>query len=957
MPACADTAGAGAALASPNEWRQIFALLDTALELDPSARTGWLATLGPEQAHLGPMLAQLLQTNARVATDDFLRSPPGFARLGAAPRASPTASAPLALLEAGALVGAYRLLREIGQGGMASVWLAERADGLLERRVALKLPHPSWGAMDLAERMARERNILASLTHPHIARLYDAGLAGDGRPFIALEYVEGAPIDEHAAAQGLTVRARVALAVQVARAVAYAHAQLVVHRDLKPSNILVDAQGQAHLLDFGIAKLVDPLPGDGGSDSGGSAGHGLEAPDTLPVTQAAGRALTPDYASPEQIRGDPIGTASDIYSLGVVVFELLAGVRPYRLDKSLGAVALAEAIERVRVPRASEAASDPAVGRPLAGDLDAILARALAKPSTERYATMAAFADDLERHLRGEPVKARPDGWWYHTERWVRRHKLEAAVGAAIVVAVPAGAAAQAAVLVAIGAGAAVALWQMRVARRQAQAARDQAARAEQVKDFTLSILQGANTDSGAGAATTASDLLKAARVRVERELSGQPETAVELMTSIGDGLLGLGELRAAAEVLGQAVALANRELGLRHRHTPAVMVVYGSVLVSLDRPKEARAVLVPAIAEARRQNATHALVDGLRWLSSVHMSEANTEAGLAAARAAVDALSSPGAKASTLDAVNAWASLSNALNVAQRAGQADAARRALEFATQLYGTQLTESVLAVRMLLAKGLATEGRDAQALDELDAVLADTTRFFGSVHPKIEGVANFRGHVRLDSGDTEGAIEDFRLQLVFAERAGGAGGTHVGLAHSALGKALAAADRSAEALVHYETSARLLREATGADGAFVARSESMCALLLARLGRLAEAEAAFAELAGAGWVGAAAERDAHAGRFSELRRLQGRHAEAVELAAASAKGLRAHPSTIVRATASAALGSALLAAGRPAEAIEPLREAVRLFSEKQLAVSPQQSEARAALARAEAVAGTP
>ena len=925
-----------APLASPREWREVFALLDTALEVEPAAQTDWLAALGPEQAHLSPLLAHLLQAHARVVTDDFLQSPAAFALLGDAPPRSP--------LAAGALVGPYRLLREIGQGGMASVWLAERADRLLERQVALKLPHSSWGAASFADRMARERNILASLTHPNIARLYDAGLADDGRPFLALEYVKGDAIDVHASAEALTVRARVELAVQVVRAVAYAHAQLVVHRDLKPSNILVDAAGQTHLLDFGIAKLVDPLPGDG-----------VATPD---ATQAAGRALTPDYASPEQIRGDAIGTASDIYSLGVVLFELLAGARPYRLEKGLGAVAMAEAIERVRVPRASEAATDPVVKCQLAGDLDAILARTLAKPSHERYATMDALADDLERHLRGEPVDARPDGWWYHAERWVRRHKLEAAVVVAIVIAVPAGAAAQAAVLVAIGAGAAVALWQLRVARSQAQAARDAASRAEQVKDFALSILQGANTDSGAGAATTATDVLMAAHARIETELAGRPETAVELMTSIGDGLLGLAQHEAAADVTRKAVELGRQALGRAHPHTVAATVVRGAVLVELDQTREAIALLVPAIAEAKRQHATHVLLDGLRWLGQARMKEGEVEAGLACVQEAVAVLTEAGAAARPLDAVTVWASLASALSVAQRPGVADAARRSIAHATALYGNRITESTLIVRTLMAMGMATEGDDAAALAELDSALADMTGFFGPAYPKIANIVNFRGHIRLDTGDAAGAVDDFQMQLACVERLGGEGGSNRGLAHAAIAKALAAARRDGEALMHCETSVRLLGESsgesTGADNAYALRSRSAATVLLARLGRLDEAERSAKAIDAAMQALGPLDRALHAGRVSVLRRLQGRPDDAITLALESVDGLHAHPSKIVRATAAAALGSALLAAGRPADALAPLREAVRLFAEKQLAVSPDQADARADLARAETAA---
>ena len=286
---------AAAANTSRQDWVEVFALLDVALDLDPAVHAGWLAALRPEQARLSPLLQALLQTHARASTDDFLQAPASFAVSNPAGRAgeagvedaqarSPEAAAQM-------LVGPYRLLREIGQGGMASVWLAERADGLLQRKVALKLPHKGWGEPSLAERMARERNILASLTHPHIARLYDAGFAADGRPYLALEYVDGLPIDAYAAAQGLTAQARLGLLLQVAQAVAHAHARLVVHGDLKPSNILVDAQGQAQLLDFGIARMMDPGP----DDAAPSPAH----------TQAMGRALTPDYASPEQIRGEP----------------------------------------------------------------------------------------------------------------------------------------------------------------------------------------------------------------------------------------------------------------------------------------------------------------------------------------------------------------------------------------------------------------------------------------------------------------------------------------------------------------------------------------------------------------------------------------------------------------------------------------------------------------------------
>ncbi|WP_377155418.1 serine/threonine-protein kinase [Roseateles sp. UC29_93] len=319
-------------------------------------------------------LRALLAHQAEVETDDFLDTLPRlFAADGPADRPLPFDG-----VLPGSSVGAYRLIAEIGRGGMGTVWLAERADGLMHRRVALKLPRLVWGD-SLAERMDREREILETLEHEHIARLYDAGIDAQGRPFLAMEHVDGVPIDAYCRDRALSVRERVALLLQVMAAVGHAHARLVVHRDLKPSNILVTPDGKVKLLDFGIAKLLE---GD--------------STQRTALTEFSGRALTLDYASPEQIRGDPLGTASDVYSLGVVAYEVLAGVRPYRLKRG-SAAELEEVIASADVPRASNIASadsassastasgssdpwaDRSLRRQLRGDLDAILDHALKK--------------------------------------------------------------------------------------------------------------------------------------------------------------------------------------------------------------------------------------------------------------------------------------------------------------------------------------------------------------------------------------------------------------------------------------------------------------------------------------------------------------------------------------------------------------------------------------------------
>jgi len=269
------------------QWRTLAALLDQALDLPQAEREGWLAGLATEYAEVKPLLRELLRRHASPDTAHLIGELPAFI-----PPESVTASSGPALT-AGLVVGPYRLVRELGHGGMGAVWLAERNDGLMNRRVAIKLPVLAASRHALAERFAREREILATLTHAHIARLYDAGFAADGHPYLALEYVEGEPRTVHCDRQRLSVRARIQLFLQVLDAVQYAHAHLVIHRDLKPSNILVTAQGGARLVDFGIAKLMDP------EESQESA-----------LTRWAGRVLTYDYASPEQIRGEALNTAS-----------------------------------------------------------------------------------------------------------------------------------------------------------------------------------------------------------------------------------------------------------------------------------------------------------------------------------------------------------------------------------------------------------------------------------------------------------------------------------------------------------------------------------------------------------------------------------------------------------------------------------------------------------------------
>jgi tetratricopeptide (TPR) repeat protein len=390
-----------------------------ALALEPDQRGSWLEGLCGGDAELRPLVADLLAHAATLDGQGFLGTLPKIQGIELTPEPGGAGQQP------GTVVGPYRLERELGRGGMGTVWLAERVDGTLRRKVALKLPHQGLSGPLLAQRLARERDILAVLEHPNIARLYDAGVTERGQPFLALEYVEGVPIDLYCTEHALGLQARLELFGQVCRAVAYAHAHLVLHRDLKPLNILVTADGQVRLLDFGVAKLVqeDAAP----------------SPET-DLTELGGRALTPEYASPEQISGQPLTTASDVYSLGVVLYELLTGQRPYQLKRTtLGA--LEEAILTTDPARPSRIASGE-MRRALAGDLDTIVLKALEKTPGARYPTVNALLDDVERSRSGQPVLARPASRAYRISKFLRRHRVGAGIATGLVLLLMAFAAA-----------------------------------------------------------------------------------------------------------------------------------------------------------------------------------------------------------------------------------------------------------------------------------------------------------------------------------------------------------------------------------------------------------------------------------------------------------------------------------------------------------------------------------
>ncbi|HYM07628.1 MAG TPA: serine/threonine-protein kinase [Terriglobales bacterium] len=575
----------------PSVWPTVSTLLDAYLDQPESSRAAWLDALGPEYADILPALRELVSESSS-GRDLLIDTFPGFTMPGGLACFTP--------LESGSLVGPYRLIRELGRGGMSTVWLAERADESLKREVALKLPTFSVHNSTLAERFARERDVLAQLTHPQIARLYDAGIAASGQAYLALEYVQGEPITAYCDGLRMGLKARLELFLQVLHAVQYAHSNLIVHRDLKPSNILVTAKGEVRLLDFGIAKLL--VQG--------------EARETE-LTRAGGRALTPEYASPEQLTGGVISTATDVYALGVILYELLTSQRPYRQKRGTPLALETEILtaDPVRPSQAgagdaqaqARSANSKKLAAALKGDLDTIVLRALRKTPAERYGTPHAFAQDIERYLNGEPVLARPESGFYRARKFVLRNKL--AVGAA------------AAVALALGIGLSVALWQAAMARRSGQEAfrqRDRALnaegsfkternravesqlQAERERNSAIAEKQRAETEAAISralsgflqhdllaqaSANTQSgpdtkpdpdlkvrDALDRATVRIPGKFGSQPAVEASIRHTIGRTYMELGLFAEAQAQLERAVELRRRVLGPEHADTLSSM-------------------------------------------------------------------------------------------------------------------------------------------------------------------------------------------------------------------------------------------------------------------------------------------------------------------------------------------------------------------------------------------------
>ena len=435
-------------------------------------------------------------------------------------------------------IGPWRVVDEIGRGGMGVVYAARRDDGQFEQVAAVKLIKRGMDSDQILDRFLRERQILARMEHPGIARLLDGGVTEEGRPWFALELVEGSPLTDDCNRRGLGVEQRLDLFNEVCAVVAYAHRNLVIHRDLKPSNVLVDPEGRVKLLDFGIAKL-------------------LREDDTTEETRtvAAARLVTPGYGAPELVLGDSITTATDVYSLGVILYQLLAGALPYQPGR--GDAAQHVAVQATSQPprlstvaaRASKtgsqglsAAARAVAGRKLDDDLDTIAAKAIQFLPERRYPSAEALRDDVERYLRGEPVRAAPDSLTYRAGKFLRRHRAVAAAAALV--------------LLSLVVGLSVALWQAGVAARERDVARAEAEQTEQVKNFVVDLFRASDPRDLRGAELTARELLDRGVERLRSGLGEQSDLKIELLTVIGQVLLSFGDHERGRALFEEALTL-----------------------------------------------------------------------------------------------------------------------------------------------------------------------------------------------------------------------------------------------------------------------------------------------------------------------------------------------------------------------------------------------------------------
>ncbi len=749
-------------------WREVDRVFEAALDRPPGERPAFLDTACAGDAALRREVERLLAADAREV--DFLDRPDDEVQR----------------------LGPYRLLRAIGRGGMGTVFLAMRDDAQYQRLVAVKILRSGLEDTELRHRFLAERQILARLEHPNIARLYDGGSTEGGRPYLVMELIEGLPVDEYCDGHRLTVDQRLALFLPICSAVQWAHRNLLVHRDIKPANILVTAQGEPKLLDFGIAKQLEP------------------AAETDPRTRTGLRVMTPSYASPEQVKGDAITTASDVYSLGVLLYELLAGRSPYQVEEAAPPYEFERAINeqepekpstalvRSGTPSAEEIAAarssrPAALRRRLSGDLDTIVLAALRKEPARRYESVAALAADLERHLHDLPVSARPDTLRYRGRKFVRRHRAAVTAAAAVVLLV--------ASLVA----------SLFVQGRQTARERD---KARYALSFLVDTFKGADPFHTRGERLTAAEVLDRGARRVSRDLAGQPDVQAALMDAIGQVELGLGRLDEAAPLLERALTLRRRHAGSDAVETVQSLEHVAELRKEKSDYAAAQAALREALATKRRllgegdpevAKTLNQLGETLALAGSLRQAEALHKEALAIAR-----------QAEGPQGMTVAESLLALARRAERRGDYPQAetfhRRGFAILRRAWGEEdprlAEEQAVLAEVLIGQG---KYREAEAL--LRRALAGQRKALGDEHPHVARLFSSLAEVRESLGDNRDAEVLYRKALSGLLRNYGEQTKRTADVVANLGTALESQGRYEEAIAMLERSLAIRRRILG------------------------------------------------------------------------------------------------------------------------------------------------
>jgi serine/threonine protein kinase/tetratricopeptide (TPR) repeat protein len=808
-------------------WLRVSRHLDDVLDLPPHERPASIAALREHDPDIATDVEAMLDQHRQLSDEGFLDTGP--------PK-------PVDASLTGVTIGAYTLTAAIGHGGMGSVWMAFRSDGRFDSRVAVKLLNAALVGRGGEERFRREGTILGRLAHPHIARLIDAGVSNTGQPYLVLELVEGRHLDTYCDEERLSVDARIRLFLDVLSAVAHAHANLIVHRDLKPSNVLVTDSGQVKLLDFSIAKLME------------------DEEFLSRLTRDGGAVLTPKYAAPEQVSGGPITTATDVYALGVLLYELLSGLHPLgggpkhpveftralvdseplRLSTAVRNASSTDLFERLADRRRT---TTDRLTRTLGGDLETILGKALKKDPEERYRSVAEFADDLRRHIEHQPISARPDTIGYRTRKFVRRHwqGLTAVAAAVGLVTVLTG----------------FYTWQLLEERNRA---RVQAEKASRISEMLTTVLMSADPFRDPGAAEpTVRNLLDAGAARVAAELGDQPELQAEMLSVIGRTYERIGAYDKALPLLEQALSIGRRTLGSEHVTVAQSLNNLGVLHHDMGNYAAAEPLLRESLAIRRRLLGNHdkdvavtlvylgrLLRDGGRsdeaealirealairqaFFGDEHRETATSKSDLAILlrdRGDLDGAEplfrqniATSERLLGHDHPNAAAGRGNLGLLLTAKGDAVGGealmRETVRIRRQTLGDQHTDYASALRNL-AFALEVQGKLAEA----EALLQDAVRIagtqLGSEHPRMVEASLDLARVQGARGRAAGTEATLRRALEVRERLYPAGDWRIGQAQSLLGASLVAQRRFAEAEPLMLAADKSLKPVAGRQG---------------------------------------------------------------------------------------------------------------------------------------------